>query len=182
MGDESGDLGPVYGAQWRAWATARGEMVDQMGEAVERIRADPRFAAHRRQRLERRRTRRMALPPCHLLFQFYVADGRLSCQLYQRSCDVFLGVPFNMASYALLTCMVAQQTDLEPGDFVWTGGDCHLYLNHLDQVDLQLSRSPLPLPRLAIGRRPPTLFDYRFEDFELVGYESHPHIPAAVAV
>ena len=124
----------------------------------------------------------MALPPCHLLFQFYVADGRLSCQLYQRSCDVFLGVPFNIASYALLTCMVAQQTDLEPGEFVWTGGDCHLYLNHLEQADLQLTRAPLPPPQLEIGRRPVSLFDYRYEDFKLIGYEAHPHIPAKVSV
>ena len=124
----------------------------------------------------------MALPPCHCLFQFYVADGKLSCQLYQRSCDIFLGVPFNIASYALLTHMVAQQTDLGVGDFVWTGGDCHLYLNHLEQADLQLARDPLPLPKLAIRRRPPSIFDYRFEDFEILGYESHPHIRAAVAV
>ena len=124
----------------------------------------------------------MALPPCHALFQFYVAAGRLSCQLYQRSCDVFLGVPFNIASYALLTYMVAQQAGHEPGEFIWTGGDCHLYLNHLEQADLQLGREPLPLPRLDIKRRPATIFDYRYEDFELVGYEAHSHIPAQVAV
>ena len=180
--DEAGDLGPVYGAQWRAWNTARGETVDQIGEAMEQLRSNP----------DSRRIivcawnvgelANMALPPCHALFQFYVAAGRLSCQLYQRSCDVFLGVPFNIASYALLTCMVAQQTDLEPGEFIWTGGDCHLYLNHLEQADLQLGRTPLPLPQLQIRRRPPSLFDYSYEDFELVGYESHPHIRAEVAV
>ncbi len=125
---------------------------------------------------------KMALPPCHCLFQFYVADGRLSCQLYQRSCDIFLGVPFNIASYALLTHMLAQQADLGVGDFVWTGGDCHLYLNHLEQADEQLARSPLPLPRLAIKRRPPSIFDYAFDDFEILNYEAHPHIRAAVAV
>ena len=124
----------------------------------------------------------MALPPCHCLFQFWVADGRLSCQLYQRSCDVFLGVPFNIASYSLLTHMLAQQTDLKVGDFVWTGGDCHLYLNHLEQADEQLQRVPLPLPRLAIKRRPPSMFDYEYEDFEILNYEAHPHIKAAVAV
>jgi thymidylate synthase len=124
----------------------------------------------------------MALAPCHCLFQFYVADGRLSCQLYQRSADIFLGVPFNIASYALLTHMVAQQTDLQVGDFIWTGGDCHLYTNHLEQTDQQLAREPLPLPRLAIQRRPASIFDYRYEDFEILGYESHPHIKAAVAV
>ena len=124
----------------------------------------------------------MALPPCHCLFQFYVADGKLSCQLYQRSCDIFLGVPFNIASYALLTHMLAQQCDLGVGDFIWTGGDCHLYTNHLEQADEQLSREPLPLPRLAIKRRPDSIFDYRFEDFEILNYEAHPHIRAAVAV
>jgi len=125
---------------------------------------------------------RMALPPCHCLFQFYVADGKLSCQLYQRSCDIFLGVPFNIASYALLTHMVAQQAGLRPGEFIWTGGDCHLYLNHLQQADEQLGRSPLPLPTLALRRKPSSIFDYRFEDFEILNYESHPHIRAAVAV
>ncbi|MEO1203818.1 MAG: thymidylate synthase, partial [Pseudomonadota bacterium] len=124
----------------------------------------------------------MALPPCHCLFQFYVADGKLSCQLYQRSCDIFLGVPFNIASYSLLTHMLAQQSDLGVGDFIWTGGDCHLYLNHLEQADEQLTREPLPLPKLAIKRRPPSIFDYRYDDFEFLNYESHPHIPAKVAV
>ena len=180
--DEAGELGPVYGAQWRAWATARGETVDQIGEAIEQIRSNPDSRRIIVSAWNVGELADMALPPCHLLFQFYVAAGRLSCQLYQRSCDVFLGVPFNIASYALLTHMVAQQTDLEPGEFVWTGGDCHLYLNHLEQADLQLGRTPLPLPRLRIARRPASLFDYRFEDFELVGYESHPHIRAEVSV
>ena len=180
--DESGDLGPVYGAQWRAWATARGETVDQMGEAVEQLRSDPDSRRIIVSAWNVGELPDMALPPCHLLFQFYVAAGRLSCQLYQRSCDVFLGVPFNIASYALLTCMVAQQTELEPGEFIWTGGDCHLYLNHLEQADLQLTRTPLPPPRLRINRRPESLFDYRYEDFELVGYEAHPHIPAQVSI
>lgn len=180
--DEAGELGPVYGAQWRAWATARGETVDQIGEAVEQIRTNPDSRRIIVSAWNVGELAHMALPPCHLLFQFYVAAGRLSCQLYQRSCDVFLGVPFNIASYALLTCMVAQQTDIEPGEFVWTGGDCHLYLNHLEQADLQLGRTPLPLPQLRIARRPASLFGYRFEDFELVGYESHPHISAPVSV
>ena len=180
--DESGELGPVYGAQWRAWPTARGEAIDQIQQAVDQLRTNPDsrriiVCAWNVGEIER-----MALPPCHALFQFYVAAGRLSCQLYQRSCDVFLGVPFNIASYALLTCMVAQQTGHEPGEFIWTGGDCHLYLNHLEQADLQLGREPLPLPRLDIKRRPATIFDYRYEDFELVGYEAHSHIPAQVAV
>ena len=180
--DEAGELGPVYGAQWRAWATARGETVDQIGEAIEQIRTNPDSRRIIVSAWNVGELAHMALPPCHLLFQFYVAGGRLSCQLYQRSCDVFLGVPFNIASYALLTCMVAQQTDLEPGEFVWTGGDCHLYLNHLEQADLQLDRTPLPPPQLRIARRPASVFDYRFEDFELVGYEAHPHIPAQVSV
>ena len=180
--DESGELGPVYGAQWRAWPTARGEAIDQIQQAVDQLRTNPDsrriiVCAWNVGEIER-----MALPPCHALFQFYVAAGRLSCQLYQRSCDVFLGVPFNIASYALLTYMVAQQTGHEPGEFIWTGGDCHLYLNHLEQADLQLDREPLPLPRLDIKRRPVTIFDYRYEDFELVGYEAHPPIRAQVAV
>ena len=180
--DSSGDLGPVYGAQWRSWPAARGETVDQIQRAVELIRTDPDsrriiVSAWNVGELEN-----MALPPCHALFQFYVAAGRLSCQLYQRSADVFLGVPFNIASYALLTHMVAQQTQLEPGEFVWTGGDCHLYLNHTAQAGRQLRREPRPLPTLVIKRRPATVFDYRYEDFELVGYDPHAHIRAAVAV
>jgi len=180
--DDNGDLGPVYGVQWRSWPTPDGGSIDQISEVVRQLRESP----------DSRRIivcswnvaalDNMALPPCHCLFQFYVADGKLSCQLYQRSCDVFLGVPFNIASYALLTHMLAQQADLAVGDFVWTGGDCHLYLNHLEQADEQLTRSPLPLPTLAIRRRPPSIFDYRFEDFEILNYESHPHIAAKVAV
>ncbi len=180
--DENGDLGPVYGVQWRSWPTPDGRKIDQIAEVVRQLRETP----------DSRRIivcawnvadiETMALPPCHCLFQFYVADGRLSCQLYQRSCDIFLGVPFNIASYALLTHMLAQQADLGVGDFVWTGGDCHLYLNHLEQADEQLKREPLPLPTLAIKRRPDSLFDYRYEDFEILNYASHPHIPAKVAV
>jgi len=180
--DEQGDLGPVYGVQWRSWPTPDGGHVDQMREVVERIRRDPDSRRLMVSAWNVADVERMALPPCHCLFQFYVAEGKLSCQLYQRSADIFLGVPFNIASYALLTHMVAQQTDLGVGEFIWTGGDCHLYLNHLEQADLQLSREPLPLPTLAIRRHPPSLFEYRFEDFDILGYESHPHIPAAVAV
>ncbi len=180
--DESGDLGPVYGAQWRSWATPGGGTVDQIGEAVEQIRTNPDSRRIIVNAWNVGELADMALPPCHLLFQFYVAAGRLSCQLYQRSCDVFLGVPFNIASYALLTRMMAQQTGLEPGEFIWTGGDCHLYLNHLEQADLQLARTPLPPPQLRIRRRPESLFDYRYEDFELIGYEPHPAIRAEVAV
>ena len=180
--DERGELGPVYGAQWRRWRAADGRDIDQIERAVELIRRDPDsrriiVSAWNVGELEK-----MALSPCHALFQLYVAGGRLSCQLYQRSADVFLGVPFNIASYALLTHMLAQQCDLAPGDFVWTGGDCHLYLNHLEQADLQLGREPLPLPRLEILRRPASIFDYRFEDFELVGYQAHPSIKAPIAV
>ena len=180
--DENGDLGPIYGAQWRKWRAADGREIDQIERALDLIRNDPDsrriiVSAWNVGELER-----MALSPCHALFQFYVADGRLSCQLYQRSADVFLGVPFNIASYALLTHMIAQQTDLTPGEFVWTGGDCHLYLNHLEQADLQLGREPLPLPRLTIKRRPPSIYEYRFEDFEIVGYEAHPSIKAPIAV
>lgn len=180
--DENGDLGPVYGAQWRHWPVGGDRYVDQLDKAVELIRTDPDsrriiVSAWNVGQLEA-----MALAPCHALFQFYVADGRLSCQLYQRSADVFLGVPFNIASYALLTHMVAQQTDLAPGEFIWTGGDCHLYLDHLEQADRQLARAPLALPRLAIHRRPASLFEYRFEDFEIVGYEAHPSIKAPIAV
>jgi len=180
--DEHGELGPVYGAQWRRWKAADGREIDQIARAVELIRRDPDsrriiVSAWNVGELER-----MALSPCHALFQFYVASGRLSCQLYQRSADVFLGVPFNIASYALLTHMVAQQCDLEPGEFVWTGGDCHLYLNHLEQAELQLAREPRRLPRLVIKRRPTSIFEYRYEDFEIVGYEPHPSIKAPIAV
>ncbi|HEX6928251.1 MAG TPA: thymidylate synthase [Gammaproteobacteria bacterium] len=180
--DEKGELGPVYGYQWRSWPTPDGGHIDQIGKVLEQIRANPDSRRLIVSAWNVADIDRMALAPCHAFFQFYVADGRLSCQLYQRSADVFLGVPFNIASYALLTHMVAQQCDLEAGDFVWTGGDCHLYSNHLAQADEQLSREPLPLPALKIRRKPPTLFDYAFEDFEIVGYSSHPHIKAPVAV
>jgi thymidylate synthase len=180
--DEAGELGPVYGKQWRDWVAADGRHIDQIAAAVETLRSNPDsrriiVSAWNVGELER-----MALLPCHAFFQFFVADRKLSCQLYQRSADLFLGVPFNIASYAVLTHMVAQQCDLGVGDFVWTGGDCHLYLNHLEQVDLQLAREPLPLPRLEIRRRPPTLFDYVYEDFAIVDYRHHAAIRAPVAV
>jgi len=168
--DEHGELGPVYGRQWRAWATADGRHIDQIAQAIEQLRRNPDsrriiVSAWNVGELER-----MRLMPCHAFFQFHVAAGRLSCQLYQRSADVFLGVPFNIASYALLTHLVAQQCDLAPGEFIWTGGDCHLYLNHLEQAELQLARTPLPAPRLVIHRRPASIFDYRYEDFEFDNY------------
>jgi thymidylate synthase len=180
--DESGDLGPVYGAQWRSWPAPDGQHIDQLAQVMETLRTNPDsrriiISAWNVAELDK-----MALMPCHALFQFYVAGGRLSCQLYQRSADVFLGVPFNIASYALLTHMVAQQTGLIPGDFIWTGGDCHLYLNHHEQVEQQLSRDPMPLPKLSINRQPESITDYRYEDFEILDYEFHPHISAPVAV
>ena len=180
--DEAGDLGPVYGKQWRDWATADGRGVDQIAELIETVRRDP---GSRRQIVSAwnpGELHAMALAPCHCLFQTHVADGRLSLQLYQRSADIFLGVPFNIASYALLTHMLAQQCGLEVGDFVWTGGDCHLYLNHLDQARLQLTRAPGPLPRLEIARRPDAIDGYEAEDFVLHGYEPQAHIRAPVAV
>ena len=190
-----GELGPVYGRQWRSWPAAGGGTVDQIAEAVALLRANPNsrriiVTAWNPAELpdesvspqDNVHAGRMALAPCHCLFQFWVGAGRLSCQLYQRSCDVFLGVPFNIASYALLTHMMAQQADLEPGEFIWTGGDVHLYSNHLEQADLQLTREPGPLPQLAIRRRPPSIFDYRYDDFEIVGYEAAPPIRATVAV
>ncbi len=180
--DESGELGPVYGHQWRHWPSGDGGTIDQIVDVVDRIRRDPDSRRLIVSAWNVADIPKMALAPCHAFFQFYVAGGRLSCQMYQRSADIFLGVPFNIASYALLTYMVAQQCDLEVGDFVWTGGDCHLYLNHLEQARTQLAREPYPLPRLNILRRPASLFDYRFEDFEIVGYQSHPHIKAPVAV
>ncbi len=180
--DENGDLGPIYGAQWRSWPTRDGGHIDQLARVIEQLRGDPDSRRIIVSAWNVGELDRMALAPCHAFFQFYVAEGRLSCQLYQRSADIFLGVPFNIASYALLTHLVARQTDLEPGDFIWTGGDCHLYLNHLEQADEQLTREPLPLPQLVIGRRPATLFDYRYEDFEIRDYRHHPHIPAPVAV
>ena len=180
--DENGDLGPVYGVQWRNWPTPDGGSVDQIAQIMQQLRETPDSRRIMLSAWNVGEIENMALPPCHCLFQFYVADGKLSCQLYQRSCDIFLGVPFNIASYALLTYMLAQQADLDVGDFVWTGGDCHLYSNHLQQADEQLSRELLPLPQLAIKRRPDSIFDYRYEDFEILNYESHPHIKAAVAV
>ncbi|MGB5353729.1 MAG: thymidylate synthase [Woeseia sp.] len=180
--DEQGELGPVYGVQWRSWPRADGGTVDQISDVLERIKRDPDSRRLIVNAWNVGELEKMALPPCHCLFQFYVADGKLSCQLYQRSADIFLGVPFNIASYALLTHMMAQQADLKVGEFVWTGGDCHLYVNHLEQADEQLSREPLPLPTLAIKRRPDSIFEYRFEDFEILNYQSHPHIKAAVAV
>jgi thymidylate synthase len=180
--DENGDLGPVYGVQWRSWPKPDGGSVDQIAEVMQQLRNTPDSRRIIVSAWNPAQIDDMALPPCHLLFQLYVADGKLSCQLYQRSCDIFLGVPFNIASYALLTHMLAQQADLAVGDFIWTGGDCHLYLNHLEQADQQLQREPLPLPRLAIKRRPASIFDYEFDDFEIVNYQSHPHIRAAVAV
>ena len=180
--DENGDLGPVYGVQWRSWPAPDGRKIDQVAQVLQQLRETPDSRRIILSAWNVAEIENMALPPCHCLFQFYVADGKLSCQLYQRSCDIFLGVPFNIASYALLTHMLAQQADLAVGDFIWTGGDCHLYLNHLEQADEQLSREPLPPPTLAIKRRPPSIFDYRFEDFEILNYEAHPHIKAAVAV
>jgi thymidylate synthase len=180
--DENGDLGPVYGAQWRTWRTADGREIDQIQRALDLIRSDPNSRRIIVSAWNVGELDEMALAPCHELFQFHVADGRLSCQLYQRSADVFLGVPFNIASYALLLHMMAQQSNLRPGELVWTGGDCHLYLNHMEQAELQLTRAPLPLPRLVIKRKPETLFDYRFEDFELVDYQAHGSIKAPIAV
>lgn len=180
--DENGDLGPVYGFQWRSWPGKDGQSVDQISKVVEQIKNNPDSRRHMVVAYNPAYVDEMALPPCHSLFQFYVANGKLSCQLYQRSADTFLGVPFNIASYALLTHMIAQQCDLDVGDFIWTGGDTHLYSNHLEQANLQLTREPLPLPTLNIKRKPDSIFDYVFEDFELVGYESHPHIKAPVAV
>ena len=180
--DENGDLGPVYGVQWRSWPTPDGRKIDQIAQVMQQLRETPDSRRIMLSAWNVAEIENMALPPCHCLFQFYVAEGKLSCQLYQRSCDIFLGVPFNIASYALLTHMLAQQADLNVGDFVWTGGDCHLYLNHLEQADEQLARDPLPLPALSIKRRPPSIFDYTFEDFEILNYEAHPHIKAAVAV
>jgi thymidylate synthase len=177
-----GELGPIYGYQWRSWPAPNGQHIDQISEVVNSIKTNPDSRRLIVSAWNVADIPRMALAPCHAFFQFYVADGKLSCQLYQRSADIFLGVPFNIASYALLTHMVAQQCDLEPGEFIWTGGDCHLYSNHLEQVELQLSRKPFPLPQLVIGRKPTSLFDYAFDDFEIVGYECHPHIKAPVAI
>ncbi len=180
--DAEGDLGPVYGVQWRSWPTPDGAGIDQIARVVEQIRANPESRRHIVCAWNVAQIDQMALPPCHCLFQFYVAQGRLSCQLYQRSADVFLGVPFNIASYALLTLMVAQVTGLEPGEFIHSFGDAHLYSNHLAQVDEQLAREPLAPPRMAINPAVRDIFAFRYEDFTLEGYRAHPHIPAAIAV
>ncbi len=180
--DANGDLGPVYGKQWRSWAAADGRSIDQLSRVVEQLSSNPNSRRILVSAWNVGELDRMALLPCHALFQFYVADRRLSCQLYQRSADALLGVPFNIASYALLTHMLAQQCDLDVGELVWTGGDCHLYLNHLEQADLQLLRAPFPLPKLVIRRKPPSLFEYAFEDFEIEGYRFHPAIKAPIAV
>jgi thymidylate synthase len=180
--DADGELGPVYGVQWRSWPAPDGTRIDQIANLVAELKRNPDSRRLIVSAWNVGEIPRMKLPPCHAFFQFYVAGGRLSCQLYQRSADLFLGVPFNVASYALLTHMLAQQCDLDVGDFVWTGGDCHIYLNHLDQVDEQLAREPFALPQLKLKRRPPTIFDYELDDFEVVGYQHHPAIKAPVAV
>ncbi len=180
--DENGNLGPVYGSQWRSWKTADGRVIDQISDLISQIKTNPDSRRMIVSAWNVGELDKMALPPCHAFFQFYVANGRLSCQLMQRSADAFLGVPFNIASYALLTCMIAQQCDLEPGDFVWSGGDCHIYSNHYEQVAKQLSRQPFPLPTLRIKRRPKDIFSYGLEDFELVNYRYHESIKAPIAV
>mgnify|MGYP000378203120 FL=1 len=179
--DENGDLGPVYGVQWRSWPAPDGRKIDQISNLIEGIKKNPDSRRHLVVAWNPAEVDKMALPPCHCLFQFYVANGKLSCQLYQRSCDIFLGVPFNIASYSLLTHMVAQQCDLEVGDFVWTGGDCHIYKNHFEQVELQLSRTPRAYPKLVISRKPSSIFDYKFEDFVIEGYDPWPAIKAPMS-
>ena len=180
--DENGDLGPVYGYQWRNWPAPNGESIDQISKLIEMIKSNPDSRRLIVSAWNPALVDDMALPPCHALFQFYVADGKLSCQLYQRSADIFLGVPFNIASYALLTMMVAQVCGLQLGDFIWSGGDCHLYSNHMQQVEEQLSREPLPLPTMRINPQVKSIFDFTFADFELCDYQAHPHIKAQVAV
>ena len=180
--DENGDLGEVYGKQWRSWLTDDGQAVDQLANVVEQIKQDPDSRRHLVSAWNVAKIEQMALPPCHYVYQFYVADGKLSCLFNMRSIDCFLGLPFNIASYALLTFMVAQQCNLNPGELIWTGGDVHLYLNHLEQTRLQLTREPYPLPELQIIRKPESLFKYRYEDFVIKAYQSHPHIKAVVAV
>ena len=180
--DENGDLGPVYGHQWRSWGTSDGRQIDQISNLIERIKNNPDDRRMIVSAWNVGEIGQMALPPCHCLFQFYVADGKLSCQLYQRSADIFLGVPFNIASYALLTLMIAQVTGLKPGEFVHTFGDAHLYTNHIEQAKLQLTRDPKPLPEMHLNPHVKSIFDFKYEDFELVGYEAHPHIKGAVAV
>lgn len=180
--DSNGELGPVYGHQWRSWPAPDGRSIDQISQVIQQIKQKPDSRRHIVTAWNPAEVDKMALPPCHALFQFYVADDKLSCQLYQRSADYFLGVPFNIASYALLTYMFAQQCDLNPGEFVWTGGDVHLYTNHLEQANQQLSRTPYPLPQLSIKRKPASIFDYQFEDFAIVNYQAHPSIKAPIAV
>ena len=192
---ETGDLGPIYGYQWRSWPTTNGEQIDQIDKVIDQIKHNPDsrriiVSAWNVADLpdetispqENVANKKMALAPCHALFQFFVSEGKLSCQLYQRSCDTFLGLGFNIASYSLLTSMIAQQCDLKIGEFIWTGGDVHLYLNHLEQARQQLSRKPYPLPKLKIKTKPSSIFDYHFEDFELINYQSHPHIPAPISI
>ncbi|MGH8370926.1 MAG: thymidylate synthase [Gammaproteobacteria bacterium] len=180
--DEKGDLGPVYGYQWRSWPTPDGGHIDQISRVLKQLRESPDSRRIIVSAWNVADLDQMALQPCHAFFQFYVAAGRLSCQLYQRSADIFLGVPFNICSYALLTYMIAQQTGLTVGDFIWTGGDCHLYLNHLEQVEEQLARKPFPLAKLVIKRKPDSLFDYQYEDFEIADYQCHAAIKAPIAV
>jgi thymidylate synthase len=180
--DENGNLGPIYGSQWRSWKAADGKNIDQISQVIQSIRENPNSRRHIVSAWNVGEIDHMALPPCHLLFQFYVADCKLSCQLYQRSADVFLGVPFNIASYALLTMMVAQVCDLKPGEFVHTLGDAHLYFNHLDQARLQITREPLPLPRLKINPEVKEILEFQYQDFELIGYQAHPHIKAEISV
>lgn len=179
---ENGDLGPIYGKQWVAWEAKDGRIINQIAELIEEIKRNPSSRRLIVSAWNVGELKDMALMPCHALFQFYVEDGKLSCQLYQRSADAFLGVPYNITSYSLLTYMIAQQCDLGVGEFIWTGGDCHIYLNHFEQVNTQLSREPLPLPQLEIKRKPDSIFDYEFEDFELVNYQAHPSIAAPIAV
>ena len=180
--DENGDLGPVYGHQWRSWPSSNGSTIDQISQVIDSIKNNPDSRRHIVSAWNVGELDKMALPPCHLLFQFYVADGKLSCQLYQRSADIFLGVPFNITSYAILLMMIAQVTGLEPGDFVHTFGDAHIYLNHIDQVKLQLERKTFPLPKLLLNKDIKNIFDFRLEDFEIVGYEAHPHIKGEISV
>lgn len=180
--DENGELGPIYGVQWRSWPAPDGSKIDQISQIVEQIKANPDSRRLIVSAWNVGLIPQMKLPPCHAFFQFYVAEGKLSCQLYQRSADIFLGVPFNIASYSLLTHMIAQQCGLDVGEFIWTGGDCHIYSNHFEQVKEQLSRDPYPYPKLNIKRKPESIFDYEFEDFEIIGYQHHPHIKAPVAV
>lgn len=180
--DENGELGPIYGVQWRSWPAPDGSKIDQISQIVEQIKANPDSRRLIVSAWNVGLIPQMKLPPCHAFFQFYVAEGKLSCQLYQRSADIFLGVPFNIASYSLLTHMIAQQCGLDVGEFIWTGGDCHIYSNHFEQVKEQLSRDPYPYPKLSIKRKPESIFDYEFEDFEIIDYQHHPHIKAPVAV